>query len=109
MFRKILIVTLLAALLAACGPALTPQIAPTTVSTQPAQIQTEAATSTAETTPLGPPTSGPTSYVDGLSRKITLDHIPQRVVSLTPATTEILFAVGAGGQVVGRDEFSDFP
>ena len=30
-------------------------------------------------------------------------------VSLAPSNTEILFAVGAGAQTVGRDEFSDYP
>jgi len=34
---------------------------------------------------------------------------PQRIVSLTPALTEILFAVGAGDRVVGVTEFCDFP
>jgi iron complex transport system substrate-binding protein len=33
----------------------------------------------------------------------------QRVVSLAPSNTEILFALGAGAQVVGRDELSNFP
>jgi iron complex transport system substrate-binding protein len=33
----------------------------------------------------------------------------QRVVSLSPSTTEILFAVGAGQRVVGRTQFCDFP
>ena len=33
----------------------------------------------------------------------------QRVVSLAPSNTEILFAVGAGPQVVGRDSLSDYP
>jgi len=33
----------------------------------------------------------------------------QRVVSLAPSNTEILFAIGAGSQVVGRDELSDYP
>jgi iron complex transport system substrate-binding protein len=32
-----------------------------------------------------------------------------RVVSLTPNTTETLFAVGAGAVVVGRSRFCDFP
>ena len=31
------------------------------------------------------------------------------MVSLAPANTEILFAIGAGAQVVGRDETSDYP
>lgn len=34
---------------------------------------------------------------------------PQSIVSLAPATTEILYAVGAGDQVVAVDERSDFP
>src|SRR6185436_17091003 len=33
----------------------------------------------------------------------------QRVVSLAPSNTEILFALGAGPQVVGRDNLSDYP
>jgi iron complex transport system substrate-binding protein len=32
-----------------------------------------------------------------------------RIVSLAPSNTEILFAVGAGAQIVGRDELSDYP
>ena len=33
----------------------------------------------------------------------------RRVVSLTPNTTEALFAIGAGSQVVGRSRYCDFP
>ena len=32
-----------------------------------------------------------------------------RIVSLTPATTEILFALGAGSRIVGRDTYSHWP
>ncbi len=34
---------------------------------------------------------------------------PQRIVSLAPANTEILFALGLGDKVVGVTEFSDYP
>jgi iron complex transport system substrate-binding protein len=34
---------------------------------------------------------------------------PQRIVSLTPHLTELLFAVGAGSQLVGVDSASDYP
>jgi iron complex transport system substrate-binding protein len=34
---------------------------------------------------------------------------PQRIVSLTPALTEILFALGAGDRVVGVTQYCDFP
>ena len=46
---------------------------------------------------------------DGLSRSVKLAGLPRRIVSLAPSNTEILFALGAGMQVVGRDSFSDFP
>ncbi len=49
------------------------------------------------------------SLVDGLDRTVILSAPAQRVVSLAAANTEILFAIGAGAQVVGRDSFSDYP
>ncbi len=50
-----------------------------------------------------------TTYTDGLGREVALAGIPQRIVSLSASNTEILFAIGAGKQVVGRDEFSNYP
>jgi iron complex transport system substrate-binding protein len=47
--------------------------------------------------------------IDSLSREVRLAQPAQRIVSITPANTEILFAIGAGEQVVGRDQFSDTP
>lgn len=35
--------------------------------------------------------------------------VPQRIVSMGPTATEMLFAVGAGDQVVAAEEHSDFP
>jgi len=35
--------------------------------------------------------------------------VATRVVSLGPATTEALFAIGAGGHTVGRSHYCDFP
>jgi iron complex transport system substrate-binding protein len=46
---------------------------------------------------------------DGLGRAVSLPAPAQQIVSLAPSNTEILFALGAGSQVVGRDELSDFP
>ena len=72
------------------------------------------ACATAAATPSAPtPTAQATDQAivltDGLNRTVTLDQPAQRVVSLAPSNTEILFAIGAGSQVVGRDEFSDYP
>lgn len=46
---------------------------------------------------------------DGLDRSVTLAAPAQKIISLAPSNTEILFAVGAGRQIVARDDFSDFP
>ena len=40
---------------------------------------------------------------------VTVAAMPQRIVSLSPSTTEMLFAIGAGGQVEAVDSFSTYP
>jgi iron complex transport system substrate-binding protein len=57
----------------------------------------------------GATSSGPTVLTDGLGRQVSFDVPAQKIVSIAPSNTEILFALGAASQVVGRDEFSDFP
>jgi iron complex transport system substrate-binding protein len=41
--------------------------------------------------------------------KLTLDRRPERVVSLVPSATEMLFAIDAGRQVVAVDDNSNYP
>ena len=36
-------------------------------------------------------------------------EFPEAIISLSPTATEILFAIGAGGQVVAVDEYSTYP
>ncbi|NMC78991.1 MAG: cobalamin-binding protein [Chloroflexi bacterium] len=54
-------------------------------------------------------TTAPTVVVDGLGRSLSLNLPAQKIVSLSPSNTEILFALGAGSHVIGRDSFSDYP
>jgi iron complex transport system substrate-binding protein len=49
--------------------------------------------------------SGP---LDG-DENVTIEERPDAIVSLSPTATEMLFAVGAGEQVVAVDDQSDFP
>lgn len=49
------------------------------------------------------------TFTDDLGNTIELAGYPGKIVSLSPSTTEILFAIGAGELVVGRDEFSVYP
>ena len=41
------------------------------------------------------------TYIDDTGRSISIEGTVETVVSLSPANTEILFAIGAGGMVVG--------
>lgn len=46
---------------------------------------------------------------DDAGRQVTLAQPARRVVSLAPHVTEMLFAAGAGGKLVGAVEYSDYP
>jgi iron complex transport system substrate-binding protein len=47
--------------------------------------------------------------VDDAGKTLEFNQPPQRIISLTPHLTELLFAVGAGAQLVGVDSASDYP
>jgi len=49
------------------------------------------------------------SATDHLNRQIVLDQPAQRIVSLAPNITELLFHIGAGDQIIGADEYSNYP
>ena len=89
-------VVLLAALLAACstGSAPSPTPSPTAAAATPAPT---------------PVAAFPFTLVDDEGTSVTIQSRPERIVSLTPATTEILFAIGAGPRVVATTDFDDYP
>lgn len=49
------------------------------------------------------------SATDDTGQTLTLAHTPQKIVSIAPGATEMLFAAGAGKQVIATVEFSDEP
>ena len=103
MFRKLLlpILLILALALSACNSGTTtPAGTAAPGEAPPAAVSNEA--------PLATPTPS-IVLSDGLDRTVMLSEPAKRIVSLAPSNTEILFAIGAGSQVVGRDDFSDYP
>ncbi len=89
--------------LAACRP--TPTPAPPTPTSPPP---------TATPTPVPPtPTPTPSLYpmtvTDMAGREVNIPAEPQRIVSLAPSITEILFALNLGDRVAGVTEFCNYP
>ncbi len=56
-----------------------------------------------------PPGAGSRIFVDDAGDTVHLVASAHRVVSLSPATTELLFAIGAGDRVAGRTRWCDYP
>jgi cobalamin transport system substrate-binding protein len=87
------------AVVSACGGAApTPPPVP---SSTPQTSPTATATSTAAPSPI--------TVRDDAGRVVTLTAPPQRIVSASPSTTELAFAVGLGDEVVAVDKFSNYP
>lgn len=49
------------------------------------------------------------TVTDDSGAELTLENNPERIVSLTPSNTEILFALGLGDRVVGVTTYCDYP
>jgi iron complex transport system substrate-binding protein len=49
------------------------------------------------------------TVVDDAGRRLTLEAPAQRIISMAPHITELLFAAGGGERIVGAINFSDYP
>jgi len=57
----------------------------------------------------GSATTYPITLTDDLGREVTIEALPERIISLAPSNTEILFALGLGHRVVGVTNNCDYP
>ena len=51
----------------------------------------------------------PLTVVDDLGREVKIKKLPQRIISLAPSNTEILFALGLEDRVVGVTQYCNYP
>jgi len=112
--RKVFFLTVLAVMalvLSACGQAATPtpSAAPTQAPTEVPASPTPVPPTPTPVPPTATPTPEPITVTDGLGNTVTLSRPAQRIVALAPSITESLFAIGAGGQIVARDDNAKFP
>jgi iron complex transport system substrate-binding protein len=59
----------------------------------------------------GGSSEGPASFqvIDQLGRVVTFEKAPERIISLAPSNTELLFALGLGDKIVGVTDWCDYP
>ena len=51
----------------------------------------------------------PLTYEDAYGNEVTIEAEPQTIVSVSPALTEIIYALGAEDKLVGRTDYCDYP
>jgi iron complex transport system substrate-binding protein len=98
---------LAAAALAGCSTA-----GSSSTSAPPTTNTTNTTNTTTPSTPTAPPTSTAALFpvkVTASNGRVTIKAKPMRIVSLDPTSTEDLYAVGAGPQVVAVDQDSNYP
>lgn len=61
------------------------------------------------TSPAKKAAPSPTEIIDQTGRVVRLEKVPERIVSLAPSNTEILFALGLGDKVVGVSDYCNYP
>jgi iron complex transport system substrate-binding protein len=53
--------------------------------------------------------AAPLAVIDDTHERVLLSGVPERIVSLAPGTTEMLFSAGAGAHVIATVDFTDDP
>jgi iron complex transport system substrate-binding protein len=105
--RRWLVVTALCVAAAACGGDTT--VASTTATTIATTPTTVATTTTPAPSTTMTPSDGFPVTVAASNGAIEIPERPERIVSLSPTHTEMLYAIGAGDQVYAVDMFSNHP
>lgn len=98
--RGVVLALTLSAILAGCSAPAATTTPTATTSAAPPSPPVAASPSTA---------AFPVIVTDDEGTAVEIAAEPKKIVSLTPANTEILFALGAGDSVVATDDGSDFP
>jgi iron complex transport system substrate-binding protein len=92
--RFLMIASILLMVLTGCGP--TPEPQPTYTPAPPPTPTPELA-------------AFPLAITDDLGNEVTIEAEPQRIVSMAPNHTQILYALGLGDKVVGVTEYCSYP
>lgn len=103
--RTILFVVALGLVAVSCSSSGT---ADTTQTSEP-ETTTSSTTSSTSTTTTETSDDGFPVTIEADNGAVTIESRPERIVSISPTSTEVLFAIGAGDQVVAVDSLSNYP
>lgn len=101
-YRFLAVLIALTVLISACAPAAEPEPVEPAVDQEPTPVPATAA-------PTEEPEPEPIVVTDDLGQEIILAEPAQKIISISPSLTEVLFGVGAGERLIGRDSNSNFP
>jgi len=107
--KTLLIAVLVCALLLALAGCRASTAGPETQAETEAQSETAPEPEKTPETEAQPEPAPAVTITDMAGRTVTLDEPATRVVALSAADCEILYAVGAGDTLVGRGEYCDYP
>jgi iron complex transport system substrate-binding protein len=100
--RTCLLIALVASLLVGCATGSSPSPSAPAAPTSPAPTGADPSATAA--------VAFPVELTDDEGSTVTIEAEPERIVSLTPAETEILYALGVGDRVVGKvEDIANFP
>jgi len=106
--RLVAVAAAAAFVLAACSGGATP--APSASADATASLLPPATASAPPSVAPSPSAAFPVSLTDDEGTTVQLAAEPDKIVSLTPAETEVLYAIGAGDKVVGKvEDIANFP
>ncbi|MBN1374978.1 MAG: cobalamin-binding protein [Dehalococcoidia bacterium] len=107
----LLFIFILASLIACTTPATSIQtsVAPQAENTSSALAPTSTQQSDKEQAATESIPEYPLTVTDDLGRKVTINKLPERIVSLAPSNTEILFALSLDDKIIGVTDYCDYP
>jgi len=103
-----LLAVIMVVMLAACGAGGTTKPSETPPTSAPVN-STEPVSTKAPEQLDGEQSTYPFTIKDSSGFELTIEKAPAKVVTILSSETEILYAIGAGEQVVGVDEYSNYP
>ncbi len=105
-----LVLVVLSSLLAACSAAGATPSPAATAATTPSLAATAGRSASPLPTASTPAAAFPATLTDDEGTAVTIPAEPAKIVSLTPAATETLFALGVGDRLVGKvEDFTPYP